>query len=489
MEWGIWHTLVVIWFAFEWVLRIIALFIVPRNRKPDSGMSWLLFIFLVPEIGWIAFLIFGFSKLPKGRRDAQATLDGYIQQAMQYVVSQWKDEAHLIEAQPPEKYGSSVKLSRGLTHLPLFTGNTIQPISAYSDVITRIVKDIETAKHYVQIEYYILALDETTEPFFAALEAAVERGVTIRVLYDAFGSRKFPRKKEMLARLKSAGIEAHAMLPLRMPGKKYTRPDLRNHRKLVVIDGVVGYTGSLNMIKRDYHRKDDIIYDELVVRLEGPIVLQLEAVFLNDWLAETGQVIGGRTVDFADQLKLKGKMPAHVVPSGPGYEYENNRKLFTSLFHAAEKRITIVNPYFVPDQSLISALTSAAARGVKVTLINSEAIDQVFVAHAQRSYYEEMLRAGAEIYLYKKPALLHAKFAIIDNDACFVGSSNMDIRSFELNQELTVTSYDKTFVAEMQKVTDHYLKNARIVTESEWKKRPPRKQLLDNIARLTSSLQ
>ena len=489
MEWGIWHVLLVVWFTFEWLLRILALFVIPRNRRPNSGMSWLLFIFLIPEIGWIAFLIFGFSKLPKERRDAQATLDLYIQQAMYYVASQWKDKTHLIQAQPPEKYRGSVALSAGLTHLPLFAGNAIEPIAEYDEVITRITKDIATAQHYIQVEYYILALDEATEPFFAALEAAVARGVTVRVLYDAFGSRKFPRKKEMLARLEHVGIEAHAMLPLRLPGKKYTRPDLRNHRKLVVIDGMTGYTGSLNMIQRDYHRKDDIVYDEMVVRLEGPVVLQLEAIFLNDWLAETGQVLDERPVNFADQLKLKGKIAAHVVPSGPGYEYENNRKLFTSLFHAAEKRITIVNPYFVPDQSLISALTSAAARGVKVTLINSEAIDQVFVAHAQRSYYEEMLRAGVAIYLYKKPALLHSKFAIIDDDACFVGSSNMDIRSFELNQELTLTTYDKEFVARMQTITDGYLKSSRKVTKSEWTKRPPRKQLLDNIARLTSSLQ
>ena len=293
----------------------------------------------------------------------------------------------------------------------------------------------------------------------------------------------------MVVRMAGAGIDAHAMLPLHLPGKKYTRPDLRNHRKLVVVDGTVGYTGSLNMIQRDYHRKDDIVYDELVVRIEGPVVPQLEAVFLNDWLAETGQVLKQPDRNFERQLKPKGDISAHIVPSSPGYEYENNRKLFASLFYAAEKDIVIVNPYFVPDQSLITALTSAARRGVRVRLLNSEAIDQVFVAHAQRSYYEEMLQAGVEIYLYKKPTLLHSKYAIIDDDACFVGSSNMDIRSFELNQELTLTVYDKKFVAAMQRITDGYLKKSTRVSKKAWLSRPPRKQLLDNIARLTSSLQ
>ena len=143
----------------------------------------------------------------------------------------------------------------------------------------------------------------------------------------------------------------------------------------------------------------------------------------------------------------------------------------------------------MPDQSLITALIGAARRGVRVRLLNSEAIDQVLVAHAQRSYYEEMLRAGVEIYLYKKPTLLHSKFALIDDDACFVGSSNMDIRSFELNQELTLTCYDTAFVALMQNITDGYLKKSTKIHKKDWLSRPPRKQLLDNIARLTSSLQ
>ncbi len=479
-----------LWVAFGWLLRLLAVYVVPRNRGPNAGMSWLLFIFLVPEIGWIGFLIVGSSRLPKNRRDAQASLDHYMVQAVQQITSQYKEAAKLMAAKPPKKYENSVRLSHNLTHLPLFAGNTIKPLPHYNDAIEQITKAIQHAQDYVLIEYYILALDATTEPFFEALEAAVKRGVTVRVLYDAYGSRKYPRKKEMLARLQQAGIEAHAMLPLHLPGKKYTRPDLRNHRKLVVVDGLVGYTGSLNMIDRSYHRKDTIIYDELVVRIEGPVVLQLEAIFLNDWLAETGQLLdNSMKTDVAAQLKPKGNMTAHVIPSGPGYDYENNRKFFASLFYAAEKTITIVNPYFVPDDSLITALTSAAKRGVTVTLINSEVSDQAFVAHAQRSYYEEMLHAGVEIRLYKEPTLLHSKFAIIDDDACFVGSSNMDIRSFELNQELTLTSYDTVFIAHMQAIVDDYVRRTHIITEKEWSRRPAHKQLLDNIARLTSALQ
>lgn len=486
---GVAQILLVGWVVFEWVLRLLALFVVPRNRGPNAGVSWLLFIFLVPAVGWAAFLIFGSSRLPKNRRDAQVSLDMYIVATMRKARAQWKGAADLLSVKPPEKYNNSVQLSTRLTHLPLFSGNTVEPVTEYDESIRRVIADIEAARSYVMVEYYIIALDDATAPLFVALEAAVQRGVAVRVLYDAYGSHKYPRRKEMIARFAAAGIEAHAMLPLRLPGKDYVRPDLRNHRKIVVVDGLVGYTGSLNMIQRDYHRRDGIVYDELVVRVEGPVATQLEAVFLNDWLAETGEFLKGLRSDAGVQQKSRGNVLAHVIPSGPGYEYENNRKFFASLFYTAQRQITIVNPYFVPDESLSSALISAVVRGVKVTLINSEAIDQVFVAHAQRSYYEQMLRAGVSIYLYKAPTLLHAKYTIIDDDACFVGSSNMDIRSFELNQELTLTAYDKKFVATMQKITRGYIQHSVKIEKATWLQRPPRKRLLDNLARLTSSLQ
>ena len=239
------YALLTIWIVIEWLLRIVALFVVPRNRKPTSGMAWLMLIFFFPEIGWIIFLVLGSPKLPKNRRDAQKTLDQYIASVKQAI----ERTKSTTVARPPQKYVGAVSLSDNLTHLPLFAGNAIEPLPDYTDIIARITEDVRRAEHYIQLEYYILALDDATEPLFAALEEASGRGVEVRVLYDAIGVRKFPRKREMVVRMAGAGIDAHAMLPLHLPGKKYTRPDLRNHRKLVVVDGVVGYTGSLNMIQ------------------------------------------------------------------------------------------------------------------------------------------------------------------------------------------------------------------------------------------------
>ena len=476
------------WYTIEWLMRLAAVFVVPTNRKPSSGTAWLMLIFFLPLPGWILFWLIGSPKLPSRRRQAQKMLGEKIQEAIMTLKKNQPSTTKFINAPVKEKYQSTARLAENLTSMPVVSGNTIEPIAEYNDIIQTIIADIKTAEHSVYIEFYVLALDDVTAPLFDMIRSKVQQGVEVYVLYDQIGSRKYPRYKEMRHRLSQIGAKHNAMLPISFSRHRYTRPDLRNHRKLVAIDGRIGYTGSLNMVQRDYHRKDSIYYDEMMVRITGPLVFELEAIFIGDWYAETGDGIAIARSGAQASLRIQGST-AHIVPSGPGYDYENNLKIFNTIFYTAKKRITIVNPYFVPDESLIMTLISATRRGVEVTLINSAAIDQVFVAHAQRSYYEELLRAGVKIYLYNLPKLLHSKFIMIDDDAALIGSSNMDIRSFELDHELTLLAYDEQLVATLDGITANYIKNAQLMSLQEWLKRPRRKQMIDNIARLTSTLQ
>ena len=294
----------------------------------------------------------------------------------------------------------------------------------------------------------------------------------------------------MKRKFKEYNIPAYPMLPVKLPGAGFVRPDLRNHRKLVVIDHAIGYTGSQNLIDRSYHRKDTIVYDEFVVRVTGPIVSQLAIVFSTDWYTEVGVPINNPIPNLHnDIVHDPTKSLAQLIPSGPGYEDDNNLRVFIHAIYIAQLSITIVNPYFVPTDELMTAITSAARRGVHVKMINSAVIDQWLVGHAQRSYYQKLLESGVELYLYKRPTLLHSKFIIIDNDLTFVGSSNLDVRSFELDYELTLIAYDLSFAGKMGAIAQKYQEKSRQVTLKGWMQRKPIRQAFDTIARLTSSLQ
>jgi cardiolipin synthase len=293
----------------------------------------------------------------------------------------------------------------------------------------------------------------------------------------------------MEQRMRAAGIDWRYLLPLKPLSNQWNRPDLRNHRKIVVVDGRVGYTGSLNLIDRTYHRADDLYYDELVARVTGPVVAQLNAVFATDWFSETGELLRDDDDGMPRLPPPTGTALCQVLPSGSGHDNENNLRHFTALIHAAQHSLLIVNPYFVPDDALMLAITSAAQRGVDVTMVNSEAPDQFLVYHAQHSYYEELLRAGVRIQLYRRPILLHSKFLVIDDTIAMIGSSNLDMRSFQLNLEVSLTVYDADVAQALRAIGETYIEHSVAVDLDTWQRRPLRRVLWNNLARLTAALQ
>jgi len=488
MNWN-WAVITSIIALVGWIVPFVMLFIIPVNRKPSSATAWLLLLFLLPYVGLIIFLVLGSPKLSRRRRVQQHTMDDLISKAVAGARQQ-PDLAALLDPPIPPRYEPFVKLNTNLSDLPAFAGNAVELLPDYQRVFERIAQEIDCAQRYVHIEYFSLSRDEDTEGVFAAMERAQQRGVKVRVLLDHLGSRKYPPFKEMRERLTAAGIEYHLALPLHFFGANYTRIDLRNHRKIVVIDGQVGFTGSQNLIKRNYFRKDTIYYDELVARISGPVVAQLAAAFLTDWYSETGFLLKRQTApETAFEPKVAGNVLCQVLPSGSGFENENNLKLFTSLIHAARYKLVITNPYFVPDDALMTAITSAAQRGVDVTLVNSEVSDQFLVSHAERSYYEDLLRAGVKVYRYKAPILLHSKHITIDDDIAVIGSSNLDIRSFQLNLEVTLICYDPSVVADLRQVEARNLSRSNAVNLDEWEARSAKEKLFENISRLTAALQ
>jgi cardiolipin synthase A/B len=471
------------------LLVLLAVFIIPVNRKPSSATAWLLLIALFPLFGALVFFLIGTPRLPPERRARQRKMDELVGEVVERVADQ-PELAPLYAPEPPPRFKPYADLNSHLGGMPPFAGNAVEVLPDYADTLRRIAVDIDAARWFVHVQFYILSRDDETEVVFAAMERAKQRGVIVRVLYDQIGSRKYPSRQSTDASLEAAGIPFRRILPIDPLRGKWSRPDLRNHRKLVVVDGVVGYTGSMNLIKRGYFRDDELYYDELVVRVTGPVVAQLAAVFVTDWYCETGDLIGAdRRFEEQAPHPVAGTTICQVLPSGSGHEDENNLKLFTAMIHGAQRKLVIVNPYFVPDDALMLAICSAAQRGVDVTMINSEAPDQFMVFHAQRSFYDELLRCGVKIRLYKTPILLHSKFMTVDDDLSMVGSSNFDMRSFQLNLEISLVCYDPAVVAELRAVEAAYLARSIALTRDDWRGRSRRFKLFENLMRLTAALQ
>ncbi|MEN9936599.1 MAG: hypothetical protein RLZZ387_3178 [Chloroflexota bacterium] len=488
-----WPTIVALAYLISLVIPFVMLVFVPRNRRPSSATAWLLLIFMFPLLGLIIFLLLGSPKLTVKRRRQQRMMDELVRAEVE-ALRQRPDLADDLAPPVPARYEPFVRLNTNLGGLPVFGGNEMDLIDDYDGAIRAICAEVEHAQSFVHVEYFAICRDETTEELFQALERAAARGVKVRVLMDHLGSISYPGFRRLIPNLRATGIEAHVMLPVRIFDNEWSRADLRNHRKIVVVDGTVGFTGSQNLIHRTYHKRGNIkkglYYDEVVARVVGPVVAQLQAVFLTDWFSETGALLDRQAApEVWEMPEACGGSLCQVLPSGPGHDTENNHKLFTALIHAARERIVICNPYVVPDEAMMTALTSTAQRDVDVQLVVSEIGDQFMVFHAQRSYYEELLRAGVKVYLYRAPILLHSKTMSIDDDIAVVGSSNMDIRSFQLDLEVTLVAYDPAVVAKLRRIEEQYLARSRPLSLEEWRRRPRFTQFVDNMMRLTSALQ
>jgi cardiolipin synthase len=473
-------------FIFDVIVRIAAIIIVPRNRRPTAAMAWLLAIYFIPIVGVFLFLLIGTPRPPRVRRRRQRAINEYIQKATAGL------DFGTLRPDAPEWFTSLVTLNRNLGAMPLSGDNDAHLISDYQESLDAMADSIRRAKKYVHVEFYILQSDATTDNFFRALEEVAARGVTVRVLLDHWANRGKPFYRKTLRRLTAMGAQWHLMLPVQPLRGKYQRPDLRNHRKLLVVDGDVAFMGSQNVTDSTYNLRKNIKrgmhWVDLMARLEGPVVGSVDAVFLSDWYSETHEILDGEAEEF-DLTRATGDLDCQIVPSGPGFEFENNLRLFLGLLYSAQRRIVLVSPYFVPDEAMLLAITTACHRGVEVELFVSEQGDQAMVYHAQRSYYEVLLRAGVRVWMYRKPYILHTKAFTIDEEVAVIGSSNMDMRSFGLNMEISMMVRGEEFVQEMRRVEDKYRSLSRELTLEEWNGQPLRSTVLDNLARLTSALQ
>ncbi|HWW63664.1 MAG TPA: cardiolipin synthase [Sphingomonadaceae bacterium] len=458
-----------LFYVIEWLIRLGAVGVVPLRRPPAAARAWLLMIFFLPVPGLLLFLAIGSPRFPQWRTERFHRLRPFFAAL---------SERLAIAAPPSEKEAPIAAFAERLGYLPATHGNRIELIDDYDAVIARLIADIDTARHHVHLLVYIFADDAVGRAVIAALERAVRRGVACHVMIDPVGSLRWMRAVRQ--RLQEAGVELVEALPFTL-WRRRTRRDMRNHRKLFVIDGRVGFAGSQNIIARDF--RPGVVNRELVCRVEGPVVAEMAGVVRADWCLETDHLPGGEP----DIPPPVGDASAQLLPSGPDYPLEGFETLLTWQLHQARERVVIATPYFIPDEDVLGAMRTAAARDVTIDLILSATVDQHLVNLAQRSYYDDLLRAGVRVHLYRD-YLLHAKNVSIDGALAIVGSSNVDLRSFQLNAEVSLLLFDAGSVAAVEAVQHGYLAHSDTLSLAAWRRRPLPIRLLENIARLMGSL-
>jgi cardiolipin synthase len=465
----------VIYLISEWVIRLTMLVYVPRQRNPAAARAWLLFIFLLPWPGLFFYGCVGRIYLPKNRIERQQSAAKKIR-----VVQEKTPSRRSVRAELPEKQKWISELAARLGDFEPVAGNKAELLTDYAASMDRLVADIDAARQHIHLLYYIYDIDGTGRRVGAALARAAARGVKCRILLDAVGSKKALRR--LAPRWREAGITVAALLPVGLFRRNAARFDLRNHRKIVVIDGHIGYTGSQNITNGEF--VPGFPNEEMVVRLTGPSVGQLQAVFLADFYMETAVLLDEPDV-FPD-LRPEGESIAQVVPSGPGYGRENTQELIVTLLYAARHRVVLTTPYFVPDEPFLEAMRSAARRGVDMHLVLSAHANQMLTQLAQRSFYDELLEAGVHVHLYQ-PRFLHAKYLTIDDDVALVGSANIDIRSFALNAEISMLFYDAALVGKLRHIQEGYFAQSQLLRAEEWSRRPLAARTVQGIARLADS--
>jgi len=429
------------------------------HREPASRIAWVAVIAALPVIGILAYLFFGDVSIGRRRVAQRLEIVAGLQQLAAAEAGNEPSTRHVV----PERYEQIFELGRSISGFDPVGGNSAKLLVDSNAAIDAMVSDIDSARKHLHLLFYIWLTDNNGLKIVDALKRAVRRGVKCRAIADGLGSRTMIRSPHWQA-MRNEGIELAVALPI---GNPLLRPftgrfDLRNHRKVLVIDGKITYCGSQNCADPEFRVKAKYApWVDAVIRFEGPIARQNQLLFASDWMTATNGDI--REWQREPISATHAGFAAQVIATGPTARQAAMPALFESLIYAARRELVITTPYYVPSESLQSALRSAGYRGVDVTVIFPAKNDSWIVAGASRSYYEELLNAGVKIYEYVG-GLLHTKSLTVDRELTLIGSANMDRRSFDLNYENNILLYDPSLTVAVRERQQQYLDSANRIT-------------------------
>lgn len=429
------------------------------HREPASRLAWVVVILVAPIVGVIAYLLFGEIRISSARREKGRDIDRGLPQP------DAEDSSERLLASGA--YGAPFALARSVNGLGLTAGNRALLAPDSNAAIHAMVEDIDAASHHVHLCNYIWLADHNGCKVKDAMIRAAARGVKVRILADALGSRLFIRSTHWRD-LAHSGAETRVALPVGIPLWTLTRGrfDLRNHRKLLVVDNWVAWCGSQNIADPEFRIKPHYApWVDVMTRWDGPVARQCQFLFVSDWMGEGGADISGLlSQPWPAQEQRQGGIVAQAIGTGPTVRYDSMPACFAELIHSAHRELVVTTPYFVPDDQVLNALTSAAQRGVETILALPKRNDSMVVAAVSRSYYQELIDAGVKLFEYRR-GLLHAKTMLVDRYVGLIGSANLDRRSFELNFENNILFADKEFAAIIHARQDEFIADSDRVTQ------------------------
>jgi cardiolipin synthase len=449
------------------------------------SLAWMILIVILPFFGAILYLLFGEKHL--GRKHTERT---------ESIIGRYALWLNNLPPQVLTKRAGLSPASEGLNRLTqmslgilAMSGNALELMDKAETILRAIIADIERAKIFCHLEFYIINQGGIADEVCEALVRAAERGVSCKLLIDAMGSRPF-LKSNMARHLREKGILVAAALPIGPLRALTARMDLRLHRKIVVIDNETAYTGSLNLVDPRFFKQEAGVGEwvDAMVKIRGPAVYLRSALFTWDWELEAGS----DPVALPEIKKLTagtqpGTADVQVIPSGPGIYGDRIYHLLMMTMYAAREELVITTPYFVPDEAVFNALLSAARRGVRVIIILPQKNDSRLVHYTCHSYFDDLLDADVQIYGFTG-GLLHTKSIVVDGEISLFGTVNMDIRSFWLDFEVTLCSYDPGFARQLRTLQQKYIEDSEAVDPATWRNRPSRQRFMENMVRLSSPL-
>jgi cardiolipin synthase len=461
--------------AFITMLRIVL-----QRREPTATLAWVLGIILLPYLGVLMYILVGRRRLNRQlrrRRVRAAVLEPHLERLGEGVADLLVPSAPDYLSKPKERELITLSNRIGLRYPTCGNGVTMLVANQAYEALEHAISE---ARDHVHLLYYIFQPDSTGKRFRDLLEHKVRQGVTVRLLVDGVGS--FGVSTFMIP-LTQAGGQYAEFLPVGQFSRHW-HPNLRNHRKVAVIDGKVGLTGGVNIGDEYTGRKRKVgPWRDAHLRIQGPAVNHLQEVFAEDWFFATGEDLISE--HWYPEQQPAGDQMVQIIASGPDTETHPIQRIFFTAVTSAEEKVYLTTPYFVPDQAMLVALETAALRGVDVRLLLPFRSDMKLVLHAGRSYYGQLLASGVQIYEYM-PGILHAKTMVVDERWATVGSANMDVRSFQLNFEVNAVIYGPELAREMAEVFHRDLQSAKQITLEDLEQKGLGSRVAESLARVLS---